>query len=261
MLSTQSYSQTNEKPKAHVGMDAPKTIRQGFTKEQFKPHMLNHFNEGCPANSECTPRLGELYKEWTELAQTFSGKSQITKRLDSFRRRNGIPFPLWITEEGSSKDNLIVWDSPCENHNLKNEKKIKIGLAFVDNLKKLNSLKNDQKVILRFLRIDLGNGKFKEIETLRDENPLYLDGEKLIYQLNEEGAYFGLSVSPTGDLEVVDTKTPPEFPRSIDCPDYMEKSIKEKEVKKNLYSGFYCQSIWNNKKAKYDIVQVGWSCN
>ena len=73
----------------HTSMDAPKEIQANFKKEDFKPYMLNHFNEGCPTNSTCTKAMGKKYKGWSE---TLSASASLTKTkdklrvLDSFRK-------------------------------------------------------------------------------------------------------------------------------------------------------------------------------
>lgn len=248
--------------KVHTGMDAPKDKQTEFTEAQFKPHMIDHFNEGCPTNSECSPELGILYKRWSELAKNFTGKNYAPERLENFRTQNGIPIPLWITEKGTPKDNLITWDSPCRDHNKEKEEKIRIGLIFVDHLKKTQSLVKDKKVILRFLQIYQGEKTPpKEILSLRGETPLYFDGDQLVYQLSIEGSYYGMSLSQDGALKIVDTVKPAEFSESMECPKIMTESLKKKEITKNLYSGFYCKRIWNVRSNKYEIIQVGWSCN
>lgn len=248
--------------KIHSSMNAPKDQQTEFTESEFKPHMIDHFNEGCPTNSECSPELGLLFKSWSELAKSFSGKNYSPDRLENFRKRNGVPIPIWITEKGTVKDKLIIWDSPCRDHNLEKEEKIKIGMIFVDHLKKMESLVNDKKILMRFLRIYQGEDKPpKEIQSLRGETPLYFDGDKLIYQLSVEGAYYSLSLSQTGELKIVDTKTPEEYTQSMECPKVMEDDLKKREITKNLYSGFYCKRVWNIKSKKFEIIQVGWSCN
>lgn len=264
-ISPHSLGEMGEKDaptKVHTGMNAPVDQQKEFTEDQFKPHMIDHFNEGCPTNSECSPKMGTLYKRWTELVESFGGKGYASKRLENFRMKNGAPVEVWVTEKGKASDDLIFWDSPCKNHNLEEQPKIRIGLGFAKNLNELSSLEKEEKLIFRFLRIYQGKGKpSKEIRTLRGDMPLYLDGEKLVFQKSIEGSYYGLSLDFSGKMEIIDPIKPPEFPNSLDCPKDFEEEIKEKTLTKNLYSGTYCQRTWNIKKNAFDILMVGWSCN
>ena len=230
--------------------------------EQFKPHMLDHPFEGCPANSGCTEKLGLLNKKWSELLKKSIKGKNLSKKLISFTKTNGVPIPLWLTEDASTKDNLIIWDSPCKNHNLENQKSIKMGMIFTKSLNDLSSLIKEKKVLPRFLNVYQGeNKKPIELQTIRGETPLYFNGSKIIYQLGSEGLYYGLGLNPKGKLKIVTPVTPQEFPSSTPCPKSMEDSLKKKTIATNLYSGFYCQKIWNIKTKKFEIIQIGWSCN
>lgn len=246
----------------HTSPSAPKDKQKNFTEDQFKPHMVDHFNQGCPANSECSPKMGKLYKRWTESLENFASEKQGYRLLEKFRNENGVPFEVWTTSKKTPEDDVISWDSPCEQHNLEGQDKFGIGMVMVKDLKELKSRINKEKVILRYLVVSPKNGNAtKTYQTLRGETPIYIENDNLIYQKMDEGQSYGLSVGKNGDLKVVATITPKEFPRSIDCPRNLQEEAIRNKTPKNLYSGFYCQKTWNRTTDQFDTIMVGWSCN
>jgi hypothetical protein len=260
LFSLPSMGQSN--PKVHTAPSAPTTKQSNFTEDQFKPHMINHFNEGCPTNSECSPEMGMLYKRWVKTVTNFAKEKDGWRLLERFRKANGVPFEVWATEKSKASEGIIFWDSPCRNHNIEGKEKIRIGIVMVPHLNKLKKLTTSNNIYLRFLKIFQGKKKkSKTYNTLRGENPLYIENDKLIYQRLEEGQYYGLSVDQSGGLNIISTKTPPEYPQSIDCPQELVEELKSFPPSENLYAGVYCQKTWNMTKKKFDILMVGWSCN
>ncbi len=256
LLSTAGFAQV------HTGPSAPKDQQKIFTEDQFKPHMVDHYNQGCPANSECSPAMGKLYKRWTDTLNNFGGEKEGHRLLEKFRSQNGVPFEVWTTEKASAKDNVIFWDSPCQEHNQEGQKKIGIGMVMVKNLKELKGLTKEGKIYLRSLKLlEEEKSPILTYQTLRGETPLYIENNHLIYQKMEEGQSYGLSVSRKGALKVVSTQVPKDYPRSIDCPKVLVDEAKKEQSPKNLYAGFYCQKTWNKTTDKFNVLMVGWSCN
>ena len=248
-------------------MDAPKEIQANFKKEDFKPYMLNHFNEGCPTNSTCTKAMGKKYKGWSE---TLSASASLTKTkdklrvLDSFRKDVGIPFEVWVTQTQKHNSELITWEGNCNYHNREGEKKIKLGVTFVKNIDDLNPLEEKQEIASRKLyRLDPSTNKITRYRVPQNDTPLYIDGEELVYQRSEDGIYYALSINPEGYLGIVDAATPNEFPQSIPCPKILKEAQSDHgaDFEKDIYAGVYCQQTWNKQSNSQDIVLLGWSCD
>lgn len=255
-------TKSNSPKKTHTAPTAPAEVQKNFQESQFKSHMVNHYNEGCPSNSECSATMGKLYKRWVDSLDNFSTEKEGHRLLEKFRKNNGVPFQLWTTSKAKAQEGIIFWDSPCEEHNKENQEHYGIGFVMVKHLKDLNDLKKKNLVHLRFLKLlQEENSPILEYEALRGETPVYIDGEKLVYQKLEEGNSYGLSVQTSGELHVVPTKVPPEYPRSIDCPKALVDSLDKKKMPQHLYSGVYCQRTWNMSRKKFDILMVPWSCN
>jgi|GEM_PF-1791314 len=244
----------------HTSMDAPQEKQTKFDETNFKNHMINHFNEGCPANSECTPKMGKDYQSWIKFLTSTNGLKKKVWMRDKFRKEKGIPFEIWLSEQQRADDKIIFWDSHCRSHNPDKGPKIRIGLAMVKHLNELKDYK--ENVYLRFIERFKDKGKApQQYFGPRDETPLYLDGNELIYQRLLEGHTYGMSVSSLGALHIVPTISPKEFPQTIDCPENLVSSVTKKNLPKNLYSGIYCQRTYNIKTKKFETLLFGWSCN
>lgn len=253
---------TNTSSQVHTAPSAPKDQQKDFSAEEFKPHMVDHFNQGCPANSECSPEMGKLYKRWTDTLNNFGKEKEGHRLLEKFRQNNGVPFEIWTTKEADPKEGLVYWDSPCEEHNLEGKPHYGIGFAMIKSLKDLKKLEDQKKIFLRTLTLSEGKGKsVTTYKTLRGETPLYIENGNLIYQKMDEGVSYGLSVGLNGDLKVVTTTTPKEFPQSVDCPQELIEAVKKISSPENLYSGHYCQRTWNASDKIFNTLMVGWSCN
>lgn len=246
----------------HTAPTAPQELQKDFKESQFKSHMINHFNDGCPTNSECSAQMGKAYKRWSETLSNFASEKEGWRLLDKFRKENGVPFEVWATSKASAQEGVIFWDSPCESHNKANEENYHLGIVMAKNLKDLAPLEKQGKIHFRFLKLYRGENKpILSFKALRGETPLYIDGNNLIYQKLEEGHSYGLSVTDSGNLGVVKIKKPNEFPRSLDCPEKLVKDLDKSTMPENLYAGVYCQQTWNMASNQYDIILVGWSCN
>ncbi len=228
--------------------------------DDFKPHMLFHENKGCPTNSGCTEEMGKSYQKWIDTLARVHKKKDSHLILENLRKSIGVPIDIWIAEKASEEKNLIYWESPCRQHNLEGQEKIGIGVAMAKDIGSLLPLEKEKKIFLRRLYRMKGE-KLVSYFSLRDENPLYLNGDKLVFQRSVEGHYYGLSINQKGALQIEPSQTPASFPQSIECPsDFVEK-MKAIELPKNLYAGVYCQKTWNKENKKLETILVGWSCN
>lgn len=259
--------ETSSPDKTHTSMDAPKDIQATFKREDFKPYMLKHYNEGCPTNSTCTKEMGQLYKKWSDTLSENADSKKITKALESFRKKVGIPFEVWITKTDKHHPDLVAWEGNCNYHNREGEKKIKIGVTMVRNIDDLNALEKKGIISTRKLyRLSSNKNNVSKVVRYRipqSDTPLYFDGDKLIYQKSEDGIYYGLAISPEGKLKIVDTITPKEYPQSLPCPKVLKEAqaAHPKDFESEIYAGVYCQRTWNRATKKYEIILLGWSCD
>jgi hypothetical protein len=249
----------------HTSMDAPKALQENFKKEDFKPYMLKHYNEGCPTNSTCTVKMGLRYKKWSDILSSITKINQNKeKKLDQFRKKEGIPFEVWVKETDQHNPNLITWESHCNFHNQEGKKKIKLGTALIANIDDLNSLEKENTISSRKLYLlDDKNKKVTRFRVPQVDSPLYIEGDKLIYQRSENGHYYGLSISAAGNLKVMPPQTPQNYPKRIPCPEVLEKARLDhsEDFDPEIYSDFYCRNVWNTRNKKWNTILLGWSCD
>lgn len=228
--------------------------------EEFRPFMIDHENKGCPINSACTKESGLILDKWSNtLKNSHKGK---LKTLNQFLTKNGIPYEVFTSSKAKKEDGLIIWDSPCREHNKDGEEKIGIALALVKNLREIKKLRGEDKVYPRLLKLYRDEKKEPvSFMAVRGENPLYLDNNDLVYKKSYEGSYYGLKVASNGNLSIVETIKPREYPSSIACPEKLIEETKKETFPKNLYAEVYCQKLWNKADNSFGIVMVGWSCN
>jgi len=264
ILPDKNAQTTQVVPEEHTSMDAPKEIQTNFKKEDFKPYMLDHFNEGCPTNSTCNKDMGKLYQKWMQTLSATSDSKIKVKKLEDFRKMAGIPFEIWLTQTDKHHPKLISWEGNCNYHNREGHKKIKMGISFISNIDDLATLEKDKVISIRKLyRLNSNTNKIIRYQTPQADTPLYVNGDDLIYQRSESGIYYGISISPEGYLSIVDTLTPLEYPESIPCP----KTLKQAQIdhpedfETEIYAGVYCQKTWNSQSKDFDILLLGWSCD
>ena len=228
---------------------------------EFKPHMLDHINEGCPTNSSCLPQTGKRYKQWVDLLKKKSLKgARRWRTLENFRKKNGIPLEVWSFPQAEKIEGLIHWDGHCPNHNQKGHK-IQITLALTKNFIELAKLEREKKIYIpRAFLLEM-SGTIKEYLVLRGSGPLYLDGDALVYIKETEGAYYGLRIESQGRLSVIPPQTPNHKSQSVECPKALNERFAGHTTPKKLYQGAYCRSFWNQKKKIYQTMIFGWSCN
>lgn len=180
-----------------------------------------------------------------------------------------MPIKIWSRDKVIKNQGLITWDSFCSKHNPKpnseglidTAEKIYISEVFAKNLLEIGSkYKEGPEILLN--RLYLLDGK-KVLSYLipRSEAPIFMDKKKLFFTVEEEGSYFGLSISQKGDLKIVETSLPKNFPDEIKCPKELSKAFKEGIKNPRLYEGFYCKALWDRSKKKYTTMAIGWSCN
>ena len=115
---------------------------------QFKPHMLDHINEGCPTNSSCLPQTGKRYKQWIDFLKKKSPKgARRWTILENFRKKNSIPLEVWSFPQAEKTEGLIHWDGHCPNHN-KKDSKIQMALALTKNFTDLAKLEREGKIYI-----------------------------------------------------------------------------------------------------------------
>jgi hypothetical protein len=231
---------------------------------QFRPHMLDHPFKGCPTNSLCSETMGSKRKGWLKAIR--SPKPSVA---NTFLKTHGMPVKIWSRDKVLKDPALITWDSFCSKHNPKpsseglinTDQKIYISEIFAKNLSSIEKLyKEDSQIMMNRLYL-LDKKKVVSYLIPRSEAPLFIDNKDLYFTIEEEGSYFGLTISPSGSLKVIATSLPKNFPDEIKCPEALSKAFQAGITNKELYEGYFCKALWDRSKKAYTTVAIGWSCN
>jgi len=230
-------------------------------KERFKPYMIDHSIEGCPTNSICDKKAALIRKKWLKLIQSNDSKKKKIKNIEHFRKKFGVPFPIWVGPLGIKDKSVISWRSPCSHHTQKGNEKIFIGEKFLKNIKNLYS-KNEKKFMAQKAFMLLDSHKIKEFFIPRDDTPLLVESNQLIFQFEYYGHYYGLAIKENGQVRVIENQRPKDhWPVNIECPKKLVTKFRFEKLANTLNLGHFCQAIWNKSTKKYQSMIFGHSCN
>jgi hypothetical protein len=212
--------------------------------------MIDHKYEGCPTNSECSKEMGTFYKSWIKVL-----KSKNIVKMQSFYNKNGLPLEVWVKKKHTNK-NIILWDSRCKNHNS--------GASYIKPAlvrgKSFHEIKSSDNFDVRRALI-LSNKLMTPYIISNTDLPLYSSSHGLTFLKSVNGNYFGQLVSPQGLTTFIKTKKPKNYPRTVTCPTLLKKEYAKLKHTSGLYSGHFCQKLWNVTRKDFDILMTGWDCN
>lgn len=220
----------------------------------------DHAEDGCPSNSYCSPLAGNERKKWIAFMDklTVTGSARI-QRLEEFRKKTGIPLTAWINAERQKDKDIISWDSRCLHH----QKEGNVYFQAEILAPALATLK-ERKLVLDQTYTIIKDNVVRTYVTPREEYPLYLDGDDLVFLREEEGSYYALKITPAGLGEIIEASTlaSDDYPTEIKCPDALINFAKEREKGRNLYiASPFCKQIKNIKTKENQIFLFNKSCN
>lgn len=232
---------------------------------------FEHLNKGCPENSECDSVMGLQLSRWKNLVTSLKTSSFSEEKkaqlLESFRQKYGIPVEFYTTIKSQQGMKPLFFNSPCPNHNPKEEpKKVLRGTAFVKSLsEKSATIWRDQAQLEipvgELLRPQLLRVYFKDSPQdyylpLADQ-PLYVAG-KYVYLLREDDElFYTLRVGPGGAWQIVPTEPARLSVRearreNAKCPD--EKTTDE------VFKVDFCKSVYDEKEDQALIIRMHQGC-
>ena len=164
--------------------------------------------KGCPGNAICSQETGQLRQQWKDLLVKSRKDPKRVRRLETFRRRQGIPLGVWVPRRSANVPG-VHFDSPCEkNASWMNSE------VFAQDLSKLGKAPPRRGYLLV-------KKKIQPWLLPRGDVPLYERNNRLYYNFDFEGEYYGVSIGSKGDVrleERVKPLKPYQFPREVACP-------------------------------------------
>lgn len=210
---------------------------------------LAHENPGCPENSECSKANGKRLLQWESLLkQHGKNPKQLAKKVENFRKKNGIPTLFLAKDSEKLKQSIdpIIWDSRCRHHNLKDKDKIIKGMKFFIN--------NPKSKDIIFTSIKIGKNSY---EIPYGDQALMVWNKSLVIIKNYDDYLYQLSVNDQGQWKVIN------LPSHLLKKGRISKSdvpCEKKALPDQYFLGSYCTKIWNEDIKDYQVAQQSWSC-
>jgi hypothetical protein len=174
-----------------------------------------HLNKGCPENSECDVVLGQQILRWQKLITGLKSETktpaQKALELDQFRSNFGIPVDFYTTQKSQLGFKPLLFESPCKNHNPKNQPKTLKGSAFI------KSVNQNRAIVWRDqTQIEVPLGEELDLQKISVEHPqktltyyaplgdqpLFIKNKKIFLIKEEDHLFYFLSISPEGSWRI-----------------------------------------------------------
>jgi len=218
--------------------------------------------EGCPENSYCKKETGVNRKKWLEELKKFSKNTISEQAINNFvQSEYGLPISSWAREDASLQPNILMWDSPCKQHQGPINKYY-IAELFRKNLAKKELAEFRNVFFSRAVMFDSNNhNQALSMIVPRGDAPLFIKNGSLYYLREEEGYFYGLLIDGEGRLRITKALKSPEPSKEAICSKDLSTLFMREAPGANFYQGFFCKDIWDTTLKSYKTVLLGWSCN
>lgn len=233
---------------------------------------FEHQFKGCPENSECDQVMGLQLGRWKDLVAKLKDEEMSASKkvqfLELFRQKYGIPVEFYTFQKSQLTFKPLLYNSSCRQHNPKEkDKKILRGSAF------LKSISATEGVIWRDqTQIQVPVGElfipqpvqvyFPEAVTYQlplGDQPLFIKNKELHILREEEGLFYVLKISSTGDWKIADV----DLSRLSYWEDKRENTTcpVEKEKTKSIYfESSFCKKIWDEDTKSLLTIKLNEGC-
>ncbi len=215
--------------------------------------------EGCPDNADCNSETGAYRQQFIDKLTLQNEKKITMESIQDWALKNkGFPLQVWGIKNDLKINYSLWWNSPCRQHNAKDQNQYLIGEIF----SKSTLLDDTVSKKYFFPRSVLSDGNnLKAVTTLRGDSPLKIMDEAFYYTKEIEGKFYGLLVKFNGEIKLINPRSVQNFPKESNCTKELIAEFYRKAPHLNFYSGHYCKDIFNENLNKYQTVIFGWSCN
>jgi len=232
---------------------------------------LQHPNKGCPENSVCSQAMGVLHGKFHQfilkLKDQNLNEKQKAKELETYRQQHGLPLYFLATKATYAQFSPIMYNSACYAHNPSTGETIFKSLAFITGTEKnmlhikrspdIFTVPQGDVATLSPIEIYL-NKKWHTYYIPYGEKPLFIDGDKIIFNDEYENVIYNISTDNTGKWNVIPLESlNPNVNLSggrIDCPS--GSSLKENK----FFQNFYCMNVYDIKTKKEVIARLPFPC-
>lgn len=210
-----------------------------------------HIHQGCPENSLCSEKTADIYQKWRQLKSQFQLKKLTSlSSIEAFRKKYGIPMPLWQMGIPDEKLNAAYWNSHCSNHRSKDPQKETFVAEFF--------AKNSQSLPKQFQLepMYLLSGKtILEFLLPRNTRPFKVSARTVEVLLEDDGLLYGLQMSNNGQWKVINPSRSPSTFIETPCPQKLIEKFTRHQYTNTLYQKYFCRK-YNNEMTTIH----GWTC-
>lgn len=223
---------------------------------------------GCPDNAFCTKETGITRQTWRDdLLKLKSNKKENAVILKKYQNEVGILISLWANEDARILPNIAMWDSPCTQHK-RDSQSFYISDFFIKSLNDKGLSTHTNLFITRAYRLT-SDAKILTQKVPREDNiPYYISNRGFHYLKTDEGPFYGLIISPQGELtllsveDFMNQKNAQNIPTTTDAVCTLEQInlLKKESPYLDFYKSYICKNIWNIDAKKYENVIFGRGC-
>lgn len=216
--------------------------------------------EGCPENAYCKKETGITRKKWIEELKKFSAGKITEQQINALAQvERGIPITGWGREEASLYPNILMWDSPCKQHNTSTNKYY-ITEVFRKNLSS-NDIKEFPNTFFSRAILNDNTGQPYSIVVPRSEAPLFMKDNALYYLQEEDGIFYGLLINRQGHFKITKNESNNMPSKEGICTKDQATLFSREAPSLNFYQETYCKDIWDKTTKSYKTIFYGRSCN
>lgn len=226
--------------------------------KEWGPHIVDHLYKGCPTNALCSKETGETLDQLKNLLS----KKYTLNELNQFKQKWGMPFEVWglTSELKIQKTDAYHWQSQCQGHNLEGMKIYQSGLL-IKNINDLTKLESSNQIQVRKGLLFNNPKSIVPIVIQRADAPLYFENQRPVFVQEFEGLFYGMRIEKNGDITLIDQSRPDKMPEVVSCPKELVQEYRNQKYPGNLYSGFYCQNIYDISTKKSMTLLIPRGCN
>jgi hypothetical protein len=214
---------------------------------------LDHKNAGCPINSICSKKNGNLLNKWEKLLGIMHIKNR-RKAIKEFHQLNGSPLHFLSKKSLHKTSDVILWNSRCRIHNPKNpHNAIYKGILFSSMIPSVDGMFFDEIKVLK-------DKKVQSYDVGYEYRPVFMKSNRLFFLHDFEDYFYQSSIGMKGKIKIenlkqnIFTKAQSRMVKEVPCP-------KELRSERNsMYSSSYCQKILDKDNGKLVTILINWSC-
>lgn len=214
--------------------------------------------------------MGHMLGQWrtliTKLKEGTDPKKN-AQELELYRAKYGIPVEFYTNQKSQQGFRPVLHDSPCKEHNPKDQEKILRGTSFIKSISEEKAIIwRDQSQIELPLKDNMTPQPVKvyfekgavTYQLPINDQPLFIKNRELYILKEDDGLYYTLKVSEKGDWKIVylnmtELSMWEDKRENVACPQDANKVP-------SLFTYEFCKTVWDVDAKKALPVRMSQGC-